>query len=79
MIHITGKYKCKDTNGDEHIVLTVVCWDSGQNVHIRKHMIEIPGGYIKDKNGLSNGYYPTSYMTAGELDIELDLESKIEI
>ena len=42
-------------------------------------MIEMPGHYIKDKDGLSNGYYPTSYMTAGEMGIELDLESKVEI
>lgn len=79
MIHITGKYKCKDTDGDEHIVLHVVCWDQANNVNIRKDMIEMPGHYIKDKDGLSNGYYPTSYMTAGEMGIELDLESKVEI
>jgi hypothetical protein len=79
MIHITGKYKCKDTDGDEHIVLSVVYWDTGLNKNIRKYFIELSGHYIKDKNGLSNGYYPTTYLTAGEMDIELDLESKVEI
>lgn len=74
MIHITAKYKCKDTTGQEHTVLHVVCWDQANNVNIRKDMIELKGFDMKD-----GGYYPTSYMTAGELDIELDLETRIDI
>lgn len=79
MIHITAKFKCKDTDGDEHIVLHVVCWDQTNNVNIRKDMIEMPGHYIKDKDGKRTSYYPTSYMTAGDLEIELDLETKIDL
>lgn len=79
MIHITAKYKCKDTTGEEHTVLHVVCWDQANNVNIRKDMIELKGFDIKDENGVSTGYYPTSYMTAGELDIELDFETRIDI
>ena len=79
MIHITAKFKCKDTEGEEHIVISAVYWDTGLNKNIRKYFIELPGGPIKTKDGVENGYYPTSYLTAGEMDIELDLETGIDI
>jgi len=79
MIHITAKYKCKDTTGQEHTVLHVVCWDQANNLYIRKDMIELKGFDIVNEDGVSTGYYPTSYMTANELDIELDLETRIDI
>lgn len=79
MIHITTKYKCKDTEGDEHIVLHVVCWDQANNVNIRKDMIEMPGHDIINEDGVKTGFYPTCYMTASQLDIELDFETKIDL
>ena len=79
MLHITGKYKCKDKDGDEHIVLTVAYWDTGLNKYVRKDMIEIPGHTIASEDGVDTGYYPTTYLTAGEMDIELELQDKIEI
>ena len=79
MIHITAKFKCKDTEGNEHIVLKVSCWDTGLNAHHHNYLIEMPGHTIAGKDGVDRGYYPTSYMTSGELDIELDLETRIDI
>jgi len=79
MIHITSKFKCKDIDGSEHIVLTVSYWDTGLNKYVRKNMIEMPGHDIKNKNGVKTGFYPTTYMTAGQLDIELDLETRVDI
>jgi len=79
MIHITGKYKCKDTDGEEHIVIGVVYWDKGLNKNIRKYFIEFPGGTVASEDGVDTGYYPTTYLTASEMDIELDLQDKIEI
>ena len=79
MIHITSKFKCKDTDGDEHIVLSVACWDTGLNDYTRKFMIELPGHTIAGEDGVDRGYYPTTYLTSGEMDIELDLETKVDI
>ena len=79
MIHITAKFKCKDTDGEEHIVISAVYWDTGLNRNIRKYFIELPGHSIKNKEGVENGYYPTQYMTPSQLDIELDIETGIDI
>jgi|TARA_R110002072_G_C7716142_1_gene514471 hypothetical protein len=79
MIHITAKFKCKDTDGDEHIVLKAACWDTGLNAYHNEYIIEMPGHVIKTKDSVDTGFYPTCYLTAGEMDIELDLETRIDI
>jgi len=79
MIHITSKFKCKDTDGEEHIVIRAACWDTGLNRNYLEYIIEMPGHTIKNKDGKGTSYYPTTYMTAGELEIELDLETRVDI
>lgn len=79
MIHITAKFKCKDTDGEEHIVLKAACWDTGLNAYHNDYIIELQGQAIKTKDSVDTMFYPTSYMTAGEMDIELDLETRIDI
>ena len=79
MIYITSKFKCKDADGDEHIVLSVAYWDIGLNKYVRKNMIEMPGHDIKNEDGVKTGYYETTYLTASEMDIELNLNTRIDI
>ena len=81
MIHITAKFKCKDTDGDEHIVLKAACWDTGLNAYHNEYIIEMPGHVIKTKDSLERFYVksvdlwvflffnPNSYVFFWELNL----------